>query len=149
MKMTYEARDGYLYVRATGEFESSAARDPVLEWIQQARNHNFTRIFVDVTHLAGFDDYQATTMTRYNISMFVIELLPRNFRLAVLETPQQIPGGRFSENVMSNRGIAVRITANPNEALEWLMSPSSTRQSREAANAKSSPQSPQSDGARS
>jgi hypothetical protein len=34
--------------------------------------------------------------------------------------PKQLIIDRFGENVMVNRGALVKVTSNPNEALEWL-----------------------------
>ena len=120
MNVSYEARSGYLYVKATGEFSLSSAQDSLIEWVKKAHIHALNRILCDLTLITGFDDDQASTMTLFKLGEFAAESIPGKFRLAVLETPQQFGGGRFCENVMVNRGAAVKVTINLNEALEWL-----------------------------
>ncbi len=120
MKVSYDVREGYLHVKATGEFVLSAAQDIFFEWVKKTRGHALNQILCDITLLTGFDALQMSTMTRFKTSQFIAGSLPMGFRLAVLETPQQLERDRFGENVMVNKGAIVKATTNLNEALEWL-----------------------------
>ena len=114
----YEVRDGYLYMKVTGEFSPSAARGIFSEWTETARRHGLDRILSDVTLVKGLDAEQPSIMLRFDTSAFVAKSLPRDFSLAVLETPEQLSKDRFFENVMVNRGAIVKVTSSLNEALE-------------------------------
>ena len=119
MDAYYEVRDDYLYAKLTGMFTSSDARHFSFECVKKAHSHALNRILCDITLVAGYDD-QVPTMTRFDLSKFIVKTLPRGFMLAVLETPRQCVGSRFDENVMVNRGASVKVTPNLPEALEWL-----------------------------
>lgn len=121
MNASYEVRDNYLYVKAMGEFTLQSARDILLEWIEEARRHSLNRILCDITRVTGFDAQQTSAITRFSTGEVAAESIPRDFRLAVLETQQQFTGGQgqFGENVVVDRGATVRVTTSLVEALEW------------------------------
>lgn len=118
LNASYEVRDGYLYVKAIGEFVPSTAQEILYELVEKASSHALNRILCDITLVTGLDAQQTAMMTRFDTSLLVVKLIPKNFRLAVLETVQQLD--IFDENVMVNRGAIVKVTSDLNEALEWL-----------------------------
>ncbi len=118
LNASYEVRDGYLYVKAMGEFVPSTAQETLYELVEKASSHALNRILCDITLVTGLDAQQTATMTRFDTSLLVVKSFPKNFRLAVLETVQQLD--IFDENVMVNRGTIVKVTSDLNEALEWL-----------------------------
>jgi len=120
MDASFEARNGYLYVRAVGEFTLAGARKVLAALVEKAQVLGLDRILADVTALAGFDGDQASTLTRYDLGVAVTESLQSKFQMAILETPGQIRGGRFGETVMRNRGGLVKVTTSLGEALDWL-----------------------------
>lgn len=120
MHASYDLQDGYLLITLTGQFATEPAREVCRKGIEQARVHGVTRILCDFTTLSGLDENRTSVMERYNTGKFVAESLPPDFLLAVLETQQQIPVGRFAENVMVNRGAMVRVVTDLQEALRWL-----------------------------
>jgi hypothetical protein len=120
MKAFYEVRDQYLYVKAEGEFSLARAEELLYEWIEVARSHSLTQILYDITLVSGFDDDQVSILARFQISQLIAKMLPRNLRLAVLETPRQTTETLFDENVMINLGAIVKVTTHLNEALRWL-----------------------------
>ncbi len=120
MKVSYEVRDNYLYVKATGEFTPSAAKDIFFNWIEKAHSFAINRILCNITLITGFDAHETSTMDRFNTSKFIVESIPRDFMLAILETPEQLERDRFGENIMVNGGSTVKVTSNMNEALKWL-----------------------------
>lgn len=117
---SYEVRDGYLYVKTTGEFDPSSAKSVLLQWIEKAKEHNLHLILCDVTLVTGMDFGQPSIISRFTTSKFVAESIPKSFKLAVLETPKQLFKNGFVENILSNRGVIAKVTSNLKDALEWL-----------------------------
>src|SRR5512136_2250609 len=100
MNASYEVRGGYLYAKVTGEFTLSNARDILLEGVEEAHSHSLNRALYDITHITGFDARDVSILTRLETSELVAKLLPKDFKLAILESPRQIVEGIFGENVM-------------------------------------------------
>jgi hypothetical protein len=117
---SYEVRDCYLYVKTAGEFDPSSAKSVLLQWIENAKNHNLHRILCDITLVTGMDFGKPSIISRFTTSKFVAESIPKGFKLAVLETPKQLFNNGFVENILSNRGVIAKVTSNLDEALEWL-----------------------------
>jgi hypothetical protein len=120
MNATYEAKDGYLYIKVTGEFNLLRARDLVSEWMEKTRTHSLDRTLCDVTLLTGIDNETMSILTRFTISDFVARVLPKNFKMAILVTPQQFPDNLLSEDLMINQGANVKLTCDLEGALQWL-----------------------------
>ena len=120
MDAAYEARDGYLYVKVTGEFSLLRARDLVSEWMETTRTHSLHRTLCDVTLLTGIDNETMSILTRFTIGDLVARVLPKEFRMAILVTPQQFPDNLFSEDLMINKGANVKLTCDLDGALQWL-----------------------------
>ena len=120
MHASYEVRDGYLYAKATGEFNFLIARDLLSEWMEKVRLHSLDRTLCDVTLVTGLDHQKMSILTRFKISELVARVLPQDFRMAILVTPQQFPDALFGEDVMINRGANVKLTSDLDGALKWL-----------------------------
>jgi hypothetical protein len=120
MNAAYEMRDGYLYVRVTGEYNEVEAREILLEWTAVMRNHYLNRVVYDTTLVTGFDAESQSVITSFKTSELVAQLVPRSVRLAFLQSPNRLRKDRFDENVMFNRGVMVRVTSDLQDAIEWL-----------------------------
>ena len=120
MNAAYEARDGYLYVKVTGKFNLLRARDLVSEWMEKTRIHSLHQTLCDVTLLTGVDNETMSILTRFTIGDLVARVLPKDFRMAILVTPQQFPDNLFSEDLMINKGANVKLTYDLDGALQWL-----------------------------
>jgi len=120
LKTTYEIRDGYLYVRVSGEYNQFDERTNYFELYEKANKYALNRIVWDITSITGFDDKDASDRAIFNISKFIGESVPKHLRLAILETPQQNKNERSGEPLIIKRGAKVKITSNLDEALEWL-----------------------------
>ena len=120
MNASYELRNGYLYVKVSGEFALAEVRGILSELLETARRHAMTRVLCDVTRVTGVDDELELTMTRFDVATLIAEALPKDIKFAVLETPRQISKDRFGENVMVNKGASAKEASTLDEALEWL-----------------------------
>jgi hypothetical protein len=120
MDISYEIKPGYLYIKMKGKFVLADLRDIFFECVEKARSNTLNRLFLDITLIKGINDNEISTIDRFNVTKFIAEFIPKHFKLAFVETPLQLKGGRFGETVMLNRGANVKITSNYNEALEWL-----------------------------
>jgi hypothetical protein len=126
MDASYEVRDDYLYVQATGEFTPHSARLILSKLVKKASHHSFNAILGDITRVTGLDAEQTSMATLFDMGVEVAKFIPRDFKLAVLVTWQQLPDVLFGENVMINRGATVKMTTHLDEALIWLHSCHST-----------------------
>jgi len=120
MNAAYEARDGYLYVKVTGEFNLIRARSLLSEWMKKTRTHSLHLTLCDVTLLTGVDNETMSILTRFTISNLVARMLPKDFRMAVLVTPQQFRDALFGQDLMINKGANVKLAYDLGRALKWL-----------------------------
>jgi hypothetical protein len=120
MDASYEVRDGYLYVQATGEFTPDSARLILSKLVKMASDHSCRAILGDITRVTGLDSEQTSILTLFDMGVEVAKFIRKDFRLAVLVTWEQLPAVLFGENVMSNRGATVKLTTHMDEALKWL-----------------------------
>ncbi len=120
LNVTFEARKGYLYVQAKGQFDYKRARDVFDRVIQEAHYRFVNRILCDITRITGWDLDQASFMNRFNMAVHVANAMTPDLRLALLQTPEQLSVDNFDENVMVNRGAIAKVTSESKEALRWL-----------------------------
>ena len=116
----FDFRDGVLYVKVSGEDDSV---DDVIGYgqavIQQALQHNATRILSDETDLV----YRIGTFDVFASAKALAENAPRIVRAALVVNPVQIKDARFFETVAINRGLDVRMFTSFEEAKTWLLKP--------------------------
>ena len=120
MDASYEVRDDYLYVQATGKFTPDSARLILSELVQKASDHSFNAILGDITRVTGLDAEQISIVTLFDMGVEVAKFIRSDFKLAVLVTWEQLPAVLFGENVMNNRGATVKVTSHLDDALTWL-----------------------------
>lgn len=78
------------------------------------------RVLCDIREIEGLDHGAPSMWSRFETNEFVALSLPKKMRLSVWAKPQQISPDGFEENVMVNRGAAVRVTSDLEDALLWL-----------------------------
>jgi len=120
MNAAYEAKDGYLYVKVTGEFNLIRARSLLSEGMEKTRTHSLHLTLCDVTLLTGVDNETMSILTRFTVSNLVARMLPKDFRMAVLVTPQQFRDALFGQDLMINKGANVKLAYDLGRALKWL-----------------------------
>jgi hypothetical protein len=120
MKASYEVRDDYLYMQVIGEFTPCSALLILSEFVKKASHHSFNAILGDVTRVTGLDAGQTSITTLFDMGVAVARFIPKDLRLAILVTWEQLPDVLFGENVMINRGVTVKVTTHLDDALKWL-----------------------------
>jgi len=118
LSITYEPGTEYLLVRVKGEYDFLSAIFLFRNMLKEAWKQNCKNILCDITRMSGFDFDPKDTKDRYTLARYLGATLPKDIRLALLETPRQMT--LFGETVMSNQGGAVRITSSMTVALHWL-----------------------------
>ena len=126
MDASYQVRDNYLYVQATGEFTPDSTRLILSKLVKKASDHSFNAILGDITRVTGLEAEQTSMATLFDMGVEVAQFIPRDFKLAVLVTWEQLRDIQFGEDVMINRGATVKMTTHLDEALRWLHSRNST-----------------------
>lgn len=111
--------NGRLYMKAHGEFDPRTARAVFLKWVRYERGKT-CRVLWDVTRVTGLDFASSSERLRFEMSESIAAALPKDVRLAILETPQQLPPDNIDEYVMRIWGAKVKVTSNLEDALDWL-----------------------------
>lgn len=120
IKALYEVRDGYLYIRFEGVFDQTTSHGLAHEIVEQARRCERNFLLCDLTAVSGLEPESASIWDHMEISEFVAHVIPKDLCVAVLETPQQLIGGRVGEDLLVQRGAHVRVTSSLDDALAWL-----------------------------
>ncbi len=120
MNVTYEIRNGYLYIRAKGEYDQDTAREIALEWTAKARNYNLDRVIYDISTVSGFDEKKQSAMTGHDAADLVAQLVPWSVRLVFLQVPGRLVKDGSDEDIVFKRGVMIKVTSNLQDALEWL-----------------------------
>lgn len=120
-----EAEPEILYVTATGEFSLEEAKRTFLEMLAVVAANHSTKVLFNGRELIG----EPSTIQRFYYGAFAAEESRRlvqnlTWFAYVLKEPILDPG-RFGENVAVNRGMRVKAFENPDDALNWLLSPPS------------------------
>ncbi len=120
-----EAEPEILYVTATGKFSLEGAKRTFLEMLAAVAANNSTKVLFDGRELIG----EPSTIERFYYGAFAAEESHRLIQnmtwfAYVLKEPILDPG-KLGENVAVNRGMRVKAFENPDDALNWLLSPPS------------------------
>jgi hypothetical protein len=111
-----EPREGYLHVEVSGVFDKSRAEQFLRELLEASREHDLGKILVDIRELEG----PIPVVARFDLARMTAKERTHPVRMAVLEGEGQVANNRFFEDVAVNRGTPVKVTIDPDAALEWL-----------------------------
>jgi hypothetical protein len=124
MTLTMNAEPGFLHVAAAGEFSLDEAKRTFTEMLGAAVRHKSEKVLFDGRQLTG----EPAAIERFFYGEFAalaVAMSPE-FRTSrvprfayVLEVPVLDPR-RFGETVATNRGMAVKVFDNLEEARRWL-----------------------------
>ena len=115
MESRLEIRSGHLAVECRGEFDVAEARTLIARIVSQSAATKLERVLVDLRGIEttiGIGD-------RYDVASLLARAGAERLRIAILVTPENLFTKTF-EDTATNRGLAVRTTASPAEAREFL-----------------------------
>jgi hypothetical protein len=109
---------GVVEIVHTGDMtivEATASRD---EAAAMMKEHGLSLVLADVSQT----NHDESTMDLLDFNASHYEVLPRGSQLAVVipSDPAKAAPARFAETVALNRGIAMRIFLEYDEAMNWL-----------------------------
>lgn len=120
MRAFSEPRNGYLYVKVTGEFSTPAVQEIFSKCREDARRQALHRILWDMTDVTGSDSEAVSSTTLSQAARLAAETMGGKFRLAFLARPKRLAGDPFTENAFVHRGSKVKVTSDPDEAHRWV-----------------------------
>jgi len=115
MEFEFEAREGYLYLKAGGGFDLASARGGIQKIFALCREHGLVKVLIDAR---GLDD-MVTISQRHELATYLSDLRDSPVRLAVL-VPTQLMYTKMLEDTALNRGTPVRTTDSVADACVWL-----------------------------
>jgi len=118
MKPAFEPGTGYLKVTLAGKYSLPGLREAIAAIGAEADRGSHARALVDISDLQG----EISELDRYDAGVFAAERLGRMERVVVL-SGLHFRADHFFENVARNRGLQVRETRDPAEAIAWITSP--------------------------
>ena len=119
MPYTVEKIENYVYIKAFGKYDFEDASGSQNEALEFINGDNIERILVNISEIEN--------EFSFNESMQIIsrvpEVFPRHVKHAVIfsENALQKMTAGFSDDFSFNRGINVRVFANQEDALDWLL----------------------------
>jgi hypothetical protein len=118
LEHAFEAGAGYLKVRLGGRYSLPDLRGIIEAIGSEAERGGHARALLDLTAVDG----DQPDLDRFETGVYAAEQLAKLERVAVLMAGRARVN-RFFEDVARNRGLQVRVTQDPGEALDWLTSP--------------------------
>lgn len=116
LQWSYEETDGYLHVRAAGDWTTEDVRRAIDDIAKTVQAKGHARILVDMRDMSP----PASEFERYLAGEHVAEVWgPLNIKVAAVWRQDLIT--KFVENVAVNRGANLAVLSDLNEATRWLM----------------------------
>lgn len=109
-------REGYMYIEFTGRFSINAAKSAVDAMVNACIKANCTKALFDCRPMTG----DLSTMDRFDIAQYGSSAIERTIKIAMLGRDDQLLPDKFFENVAVNRGLALRLFYDIDEAISWL-----------------------------
>ncbi len=128
MKITlsFEMRQNYMFVKATGVFSVQDAIDTIPKALATADSFGATRILVDCLELTGApsvaDYYQYSKSVAAEFLKTSRISMKKVYRAAYVAKPPIFDEHLFIELVALNRGATVKLFENTTDAIAWLES---------------------------
>lgn len=125
-KMVFEDRADHLLATVSGRFDLEVSKLRFIELLDQCAERGVDRALVDWRQMGG----TFSTIDRFELGKYGAEKI-RNYRsegktglmrFAFLLSQKMIDPDDFGENVARNRGAAIKVTADLDEALDYLRS---------------------------
>ena len=113
--VSYENKDGYCFVRISGEWNTDKLKEFIDGSIRHAEEYGWNSILIDGYEL----ETPKTDFQRFLIGKYAAEAYGSRFRVALYFQPERIT--KFAENAAVNRGADFRVWGSKEEALQWLL----------------------------
>ncbi len=115
VELTFEERSGYLLVKGRGPSDLESTRKALMLIEEKTRQAGLTHILIDAREVQA----PRRELDRFFMGEFVAELFGARYRLAILYLADRI--NKFAENTAVNRGANMLVTAEEDDAVEWLL----------------------------
>ena len=121
MNVNISVEVSHILVMVDGVYDQSDAMDNFRKAFDAARKVKIPRLLMDARKVVG----EISTMERFEIGVLLSELVNRQAdgpftRIAIIGNELIVDPHRFVEIVAVNRGVQLKVTTDPKEALEWL-----------------------------
>jgi hypothetical protein len=114
-------RDGYLDVRALGDYTLAQMKSQLERAVEEARTRKAGGLLFDITAIQG---YRPTTAERFQIGSHIADLIREFPRFACLANVDQIDRQNFTARVATNRGQPAPVFNDRKDAVAWVLSKS-------------------------
>jgi hypothetical protein len=118
-------RGPYLECRYLGCYALEPFKKQMEGSTQACIDRKLDLLLVDITDLT---DYRPTTFERHEIGIYGATLSRILSKVAILGSREQL-GDQFAATVARNRGLAIQVFADRDEAVRWLVNPSASARS--------------------
>lgn len=116
--------------RPTGQVSVDQVVQLVTSAIARAREQHIGKLLVDTRGLTGFES--PSIIARYYFVRKWAEASGRVVRLALVARPEMVDPQKFGVTVAANLGFIADVFTSEDEALAWLLEPSSNSLDRSA-----------------
>jgi len=115
----------YLHATLTGEITPPSAKQALAQILDAAWDNRQPHILIDLRTASGVQNL--TVVDRFDLVTYLVDLVREarskgllDVRVAQVAREYRADVDTFSQTVAANRGLALRITADLDEALAWL-----------------------------
>ena len=120
-----ENKPAYLYAAIGGTFNIENAKELFDKILTMCFEHGCSGILLDVRKIEG----NLSILDRFEIWRYLAEKRIFDFSVCCVGTGRHLVPDRFLETVARNRGVHVKVTADMDEADQWLRMQYRDRQS--------------------
>ena len=116
--MSFEQKKDYVYAKTIGVYKESEDFEKIEELFINSKQYGYSTILVDIRDL----NYNFDIPKRFFLSEYWVKLCKDlgYVTTAVLGNEEKMD--RFSEDVISNRGVTFKLFTDEKKAVEWLKS---------------------------
>ncbi|MFP4547517.1 MAG: hypothetical protein ACLFQM_05250 [Fidelibacterota bacterium] len=117
IEFTSNLEDGILYITSRGVDESfEDVRNYATSLILTAQGTNCRKLLIDERNL----EYRLNIMDTYKFAEYAVDNIPQITKVAIVPDPECIDDAQFYENVVSTRGLRLRIFRDLESAKKWV-----------------------------
>ena len=106
----------HVHAIVSGNFDPALAKTVYQKILDAADQKALSRVLIDARQLI----IAFSTTVRYGLAEWVASIQKMPMMVAVVVPPDPMFKDRFVETVVQNRGAAMKVTADMQEALTWL-----------------------------